>query len=163
MDADSRMLRASGSLYRTFRFGNLRPVLLEPFWSSAIRKCRARHTTTSCQPQCWARTVRRIAEQLVTSVLTARAERVRSSGVFAPDGEGRPRQQPRSDGYRAARGRVFDMLEGPRCTTSAPDRRRAQAWATTARQPFGGYTGDRKVSIGVELRALVLASNLVRD
>ena len=155
-------------IYRTFRFGNMATLfMLDTRLVGRDQEVPREDTKTielpnrqllGAEQEGW------LAEQLVTSVRNdSRWSMFGQQVMFAPQTEkGVRASNPDSwDGYRAARGRVFDMLERAKvdnlCVLTGDVH---SSWAyDLPRQPFGGY--DRatgKGSIGVEFAGTSVTS-----
>jgi len=155
-------------IYRTFRFGNMATLfMLDTRLVGRDQEVPREDTMTielpnrqllGAEQEGW------LAEQLVMSVRNESRWSVFGQQVmFAPQTEkGVRASNPDSwDGYRAARGRVFDMLERAKvdnlCVLTGDVH---SSWAyDLPRQPFGGY--DRatgKGSIGVEFAGTSVTS-----
>jgi len=164
-----------GRIYRAFRFGNLATLLMldtrmigrdVQVLNKEIEKVEdPARQLLGAQQEAW------LAEQLVTSVRNQSAWSVLGQQVmFAP-------QTPTGavagnadswDGYRGARGRVFDMIERAKVSNLAVLTGDVHSsWAfDVPRDPFAGY--DRatgKGSLGVEFAGTSVSSpsNVGRD
>ena len=163
-DAQTRQDR----IYRTFRFGNMATLfMLDTRLIGRDQEVPREDITTielptrqllGAEQEGW------LAEQLVSSVRNESRWSVFGQQVmFAPQTEKGVRAgNPDSwDGYRAARGRVFDMLERAKvdnlCVLTGDVH---SSWAyDLPRQPFSGYDRSTgKGSIGVEFAGTSVSS-----
>jgi alkaline phosphatase D len=161
-------------IYRSFRLGNMATLyMLDTRLVGRDQEAPREDTTTIELPnrqllgadqEAW------LAEQVVTSVRNqSRWNLFGQQVMFAPQTEkGVRASNPDSwDGYRAARGRVFDMLERAKvdnlCVLTGDVH---SSWAyDLPRQPFGGYDkATGKGSAGVEFvgTSVTSPSNLGR-
>ncbi|HYE88498.1 MAG TPA: alkaline phosphatase D family protein [Vicinamibacterales bacterium] len=155
-------------IYRSFRFGNMATLMMldtrligrdqqMPPEDSAAAESQARHLLGAQQEQ-W------LAEQLVTSsranaTWTLFGQQV----IFAPQTPTgrRPSNTDSWDGYRGARGRVFDMIERAKIRNLAILTGDVHSsWAfDLPRDPFGGYDkATGKGSLGVEFAGTSVTS-----
>ena len=155
-------------IYRTFRFGNIATLVMLDTRLIGRDEQKPREDITTnelasrqllgAEQEGW------LAEQLVTSARNqSRWNLLGQQVMFAPQTEtGVQATNPDSwDGYRAARGRVFDMLGRARvdnlCVLTGDVH---SSWAyDLPRRPFGGY--DRatgKGSLGVEFAGTSVSS-----
>ena len=163
-DAQTRQDR----IYRTFRFGDMATLfMLDTRLIGRDQEAPRDDTTTielpnrqllGAEQEGW------LAEQLVSSVRNqSRWSLFGQQVMFAPQTEtGARASNPDSwDGYRAARGRVFDMLERAKvdnlCVLTGDVH---SSWAyDLPRRPFGGYDkATGKGSIGVEFAGTSVSS-----
>ena len=163
-DAQTKQSR----IYRTFRFGNIATLFMLDTRLVGRDQGAAREDTTTielpnrqllgAEQEAW------LAEQLVTSVRSqARWNLFGQQVMFAPQTESGARaSNPDSwDGYRAARGRVFDMVERAKmdnlCVLTGDVH---SSWAyDLPRRPFDGYDkATGKGSVGVEFAGTSITS-----
>jgi alkaline phosphatase D len=155
-------------IYRTFRFGNMATLfMLDTRMIGRDQQMPREDTTTielpnrqllGAEQEGW------LAEQVVASVRNqSRWSLFGQQVMFAPQTPvGVRASNPDSwDGYRAARGRVFDMVERARmdnlCVLTGDVH---SSWAyDLPRDPFGGYDkGTGRGSIGVEFAGTSVSS-----
>jgi len=155
-------------IYRTFRFGNMATLfMLDTRLVGRDQEAPAADTVTieqanrqllGAEQEGW------LAEQLVTSVKNKSHWNVFGQQVmFAPQSPAGMRAvNPDSwDGYRAARGRVFDMIERAKMDNLAVLTGDIHSsWAyDLPRRPFDGYdSATGKGSLGVELAGTSVSS-----
>jgi alkaline phosphatase D len=163
-DAQTRQSR----IYRAFRFGNLATLyMLDTRIVGRDQEAPREDTTTielpnrqllGAEQEGW------LAEQLVTSVKNqSRWNLLGQQVMFAPQTPSGVRaSNPDSwDGYRAARGRVFDMVERAKidnlCVLTGDVH---SSWAyDLPRRPFDGYDkATGKGSVGVEFAGTSVSS-----
>lgn len=161
-------LTAQSRIYRTFRFGNMATLfMLDTRLIGRERQSDRDDAATielpnrqllGAEQEGW------LAEQLVTSVRNQSSWSLLGQQVmFAPQTETgmRPSNPDSWDGYRAARGRVFDMVERARvenlCVLTGDVH---SSWAyDLPRRPFGGYDkATGKGSVGVEFAGTSVSS-----
>ena len=170
---DAPMLQ--GRIYRTFRFGNLATLLmLDTRMIGRDRQVLSKESASIEDPkrqllgaeqEAW------LAEQFVTSVRNKSTWTVLGQQVmFAP-------QTPTGaiagnadswDGYRGARGRVFDMIERAKVNNLAVLTGDVHSsWAfDVPRDPFNGYdkaTGKGSLSVEFAGTSVTSPSNVGRD
>ncbi len=163
-DAQTKQAR----IYRAFRFGDLATLVvldtrLVGRDEQALRDDTARidlpgRQLLGAEQEGW------LAEQLVTSVRNKTSWSLLGQQVmFAPQtAQGARAGNPDSwDGYRAARSRVFDMIERAKVSNLAVLTGDVHSsWAyDLPRDPFGGYDkASGKGSLGVELAGTSVSS-----
>lgn len=155
-------------IYRTFRFGDLATLIMLDTRLIGRELQTAREDTTTIllperqllgtEQEGW------LAEQMVTSVRGRAAWNLLGQQVMfapqTPNGQ-RPSNSDSWDGYRAARSRVFDMIERARAGNIAVLTGDVHSsWAyDLPRDPFSGYDATTgRGSIGVEFAGTSVTS-----
>ena len=157
-----------GRIYRTFRFGNLATLfMLDTRMIGRDQQVAREDTAAVADPKrqlLGAEQEGWLAEQLVTSVRNNSTWTVLGQQVmFAPQTPaGAAAGNPDSwDGYRGARGRVFDMIERAKVSNLAVLTGDVHSsWAyDLPRDPFKGYdTATGKGSLGIEFAGTSVTS-----
>jgi alkaline phosphatase D len=161
-------LTLQSRIYRSFRFGNMATLfMLDTRMIGRDQQSERDDAATielpnrqllGAEQEGW------LAEQLVTSVRNqSRWSLFGQQVMFAPQTETgvRPSNPDSWDGYRAARGRVFDMLERAKvdnlCVLTGDVH---SSWAyDLPKRPFGGYDkATGKGSVGVEFAGTSVSS-----